>query len=89
MLQRLLDTVSLTGAQWVLVIALSLVAPAFTAIDKAIQLHRLNQAPQGRRAQSVPRRRLRRSVDGYSAGERRDPEHRDCTTGTTTATTGG
>ncbi len=35
MLQRLLDTVSLTGAQWVLVIALSLVAPAFTAIDKA------------------------------------------------------
>ena len=41
MLQRLLDTVSLTGAQWVLVIALSLVAPAFTAIDKAIQLRRL------------------------------------------------
>ena len=44
MLQRLLDTVSLTGAQWVLVIALSLVAPAFTAIDKAIQLRRLNRA---------------------------------------------
>ena len=42
MLQRLLDTVSLTGAQWVLVLALSLVAPAFTAIDKAIQLRRLN-----------------------------------------------
>jgi Ca2+-transporting ATPase len=45
MLQRLLDTVSLTGAQWVLVIALSLVAPAFNAIDKAIQLRRLNRAP--------------------------------------------
>ena len=45
MLQRLLDTVSLTGAQWVLVIALSLVAPAFTAIDKAIQLRRLNRSP--------------------------------------------
>jgi magnesium-transporting ATPase (P-type) len=44
-LQRLLDTVQLTGAQWVLVIALSLVAPAFTAIDKAIQLHRLNTSP--------------------------------------------
>ena len=42
MLQRLLDTVPLTGAQWVLVIALSLVAPAFTAIDKAIHLRRLN-----------------------------------------------
>ena len=41
MLQRLLDTVPLTGAQWVLVLALSLVAPAFTAIDKAIQLRRL------------------------------------------------
>jgi P-type Ca2+ transporter type 2C len=45
MLQRLLDTVSLTGAQWVLVIGLSLVAPAFTAIDKAIQLRRLNRSP--------------------------------------------
>ncbi|HEY9350879.1 MAG TPA: HAD-IC family P-type ATPase, partial [Acidothermales bacterium] len=45
MLQRLLDTVQLTGAQWVLVIALSLVAPAFTAIDKAIHLRRLNRSP--------------------------------------------
>ena len=41
MLQRLLDTVPLTGDQWVVVIALSLVAPAFTAIDKAIHLRRL------------------------------------------------
>jgi P-type Ca2+ transporter type 2C len=44
MLQRLLDTVSLTGAQWVLVLALSLVAPAFNAVDKAIQLRRLSRA---------------------------------------------
>jgi Ca2+-transporting ATPase len=43
MLQRLLDTVSLTGAKWVLVLVLSLVAPAFTAIDKAIQLRRINR----------------------------------------------
>ena len=45
MLQRLLDTVQLTGAQWALVLVLSLVAPAFTAIDKAIQLRRLNRSP--------------------------------------------
>ena len=45
MLQRLLDTVQLTGAQWVIVIALSLIAPAFTAIDKAIHLRRLNRSP--------------------------------------------
>jgi Ca2+-transporting ATPase len=44
MLQRLLDTVPLTGAQWALVIGLSLVSPAFNAIDKAIQLRRLNRA---------------------------------------------
>ncbi len=43
MLQRLLDTVPLTGAQWALVLVLSLVAPAFTAIDKAIQLRKINQ----------------------------------------------
>jgi len=39
MLQRVLDTVSLTGSQWLLVIGLSLIAPAFVAIDKTIQLH--------------------------------------------------
>ena len=44
MLQRLLDTVQLTGAQWVLVIALSLVAPAFTTIDKSIQLRKLKRS---------------------------------------------
>jgi P-type Ca2+ transporter type 2C len=45
MLQRLLDTTSLTGGQWVSVLALSLITPAFVAIDKAVQMHR--QAPAG------------------------------------------
>ena len=44
MLQRLLDTVSLTGAQWALVLGLSLIAPAFNAIDKGIRLRRLDHA---------------------------------------------
>ncbi len=44
MLQRLLDTVPLTGAQWGLVLALSLVAPAFTAVDKALHLRKVNRA---------------------------------------------
>ena len=38
MLQRLLDTTSLSGRQWVVVLALSLIAPAIVAIDKIIQL---------------------------------------------------
>jgi Ca2+-transporting ATPase len=44
MLQRLLDTVSLSGRQWVAVIALSLIAPAVVGIDKAIQLRRQRTA---------------------------------------------
>jgi len=40
MLQRLLDTVSLSGRQWVVVLALSLLAPAVVAVDKTIQLSR-------------------------------------------------
>jgi Ca2+-transporting ATPase len=43
MLQRLLDTVSLTGGQWIVVLGLSLVAPTFVGVDKAIQLRRLSQ----------------------------------------------
>jgi Ca2+-transporting ATPase len=43
LLQRLLDTVSLTGAQWVLVIGLSLVSPIFVAIDKVLQIRRLDR----------------------------------------------
>ena len=60
MLQRLLDTAQLTGAQWALVLALSLVAPAFTAIDKAIQLRRLKL--------NQPRRRNRALGDGLADG---------------------
>src|SRR5512132_590190 len=44
MLQRLLDTRSLTGRQWVVVLALSLLAPAVVAVDKAIQLRRQRKA---------------------------------------------
>jgi P-type Ca2+ transporter type 2C len=44
MMQRLLDTVALTGSQWAVVIGLSLVAPAVVAIDKAFQIARLNKA---------------------------------------------
>ncbi|HEX5588644.1 MAG TPA: HAD-IC family P-type ATPase, partial [Acidimicrobiia bacterium] len=40
MLQRILDTESMTGGQWVVVIALSLLAPAIVGIDKAVQLRR-------------------------------------------------
>jgi Ca2+-transporting ATPase len=40
MLQQLLDTASLSKDEWVVVIALSLITPAFVAIDKAIQMHR-------------------------------------------------
>ena len=53
MLQRLLDTVSLTGAQWLTVIGLSIVAPAVVGIDKAIQLSRQNQARDQNRRDRV------------------------------------
>ena len=45
MLQRLLDTTSLTGGQWGTVLALSLIAPAIVGADKAIQLQRQRKAP--------------------------------------------
>jgi Ca2+-transporting ATPase len=44
MLQRLLDTTSLSGRQWVVVLALPLLAPAVVAVDKAIQLRRQRKA---------------------------------------------
>jgi P-type Ca2+ transporter type 2C len=40
MLQRLLDTTSLTGGEWGTVLGLSLIAPAIVGADKAIQLRR-------------------------------------------------
>jgi P-type Ca2+ transporter type 2C len=47
MLQRLLDTVSLSGRQWVVVLGLSLITPAFVGVDKAIQLRKLHQTGLG------------------------------------------
>jgi P-type Ca2+ transporter type 2C len=44
MLERLLDTTSLTGAQWLVVIGLSLIAPAVVAVDKVVQLSRQRSA---------------------------------------------
>ena len=43
MLQRLLDTESLTGSQWALVLGLSLIAPALVWADKAITNRRQQQ----------------------------------------------
>jgi Ca2+-transporting ATPase len=40
MFQRLLDTESLSGPQWAIVLGLSLLAPALVAADKAIQIAR-------------------------------------------------
>jgi P-type Ca2+ transporter type 2C len=44
MLQRLLDTESLSGDQWLVVLGLSLIAPAVVAVDKAVQLLRQRRA---------------------------------------------
>jgi Ca2+-transporting ATPase len=44
MLQRLLDTVSLTGGQWAWVLGLSLITPGLLWIDKTIQLRRQGAA---------------------------------------------
>jgi Ca2+-transporting ATPase len=44
MLQRLLDTTSLSGRQWVVVLALSLIAPAVVAVDKVLQLRQQRKA---------------------------------------------
>jgi Ca2+-transporting ATPase len=52
MLQRLLDTVSLSGGQWAWVLGLSLVTPGLLWIDKMIQLRRQRTAsvePRGGR----------------------------------------
>ena len=48
MLQRLLDTTSLSGREWIIVLALSLLAPAVVAGDKVLQLR------HQRKAQTVP-----------------------------------
>jgi len=53
-LQRLLDTMSLSGRQWVVVLALSLIAPAVVGVDKAIQLSRQRKASEGKQAIAEP-----------------------------------
>jgi len=45
MLQQLLNTESLTGRQWLVVLGLSLVMPAAVGVDKAIQMRRQRNAP--------------------------------------------
>jgi P-type Ca2+ transporter type 2C len=65
MLQRLLDTTSLSGGQWVVVLALSLVAPAVVAADKLLQLRQQRKAQPLRdeparsagQAPAIPRQR--------------------------------
>jgi Ca2+-transporting ATPase len=52
MLQRLLDTASLSGGQWVVVLALSLVAPAIVGADKVLQLYHQNKAGVGRQPEA-------------------------------------
>jgi P-type Ca2+ transporter type 2C len=47
MLQRLLDTKSLSGREWVVVLALSLIAPAVVGVDKIIQLSRQRKVHAG------------------------------------------
>ena len=44
MFQRLLDTASLSGREWVVVLALSLVAPTIVGVDKAWQQRQLRKA---------------------------------------------
>jgi Ca2+-transporting ATPase len=54
MLQRLLDTESLTGGQWAWVLGLSLITPALVWADKAIQLRRQQKARAGAGAVQEP-----------------------------------
>jgi Ca2+-transporting ATPase len=72
MLQRLLNTESLTGAQWLAVLALSLVMPAAVGVDKAIQLRRQRDTPAVATATSavvVPPQRH----EAPDAGQRQGP----------------
>ena len=52
MLQRLLNTESLTGRQWLVVLGLSLVTPLVVGVDKAIQLRR-QRAPSAQADQDL------------------------------------
>jgi P-type Ca2+ transporter type 2C len=56
MLQRLLNTESLTGRQWLVVLGLSLVTPLVVGVDKAIQLRRQRapSTPAGQELTATP-----------------------------------
>jgi len=62
MLQRLLDTESLTGPEWAIVLGASLITPALVWADKTIQLHRQSKARERARVQSAER------IDDAAAG---------------------
>ncbi len=76
MLQRLLDTESMTGGQWVVVLALSLVAPAVVGIDKVIQLARQNKAPRPGlvgRSEQVAKNKKKQAKKGGKSGRGPEP----------------
>ena len=54
MFQRLLNTQSLTGGQWLTVLGLSLVMPLAVGADKAIQLRRQRETPTATGLPAVP-----------------------------------
>jgi Ca2+-transporting ATPase len=56
MFQQLLNTTSLDGKQWGVVLALSLIMPTAVAVDKAIQMRR-HRAPQVTAAAQIPGQR--------------------------------
>jgi P-type Ca2+ transporter type 2C len=64
MLQRLLDTQSLTGREWVIVLALSLLAPAVVAVDKVIQLSRQRKASTAQTTEITARPVIQDLPDG-------------------------
>jgi Ca2+-transporting ATPase len=64
MFQQLLQTTSLTGRQWVVVLALSLLAPAFVAVDKILQIRHLDQQVETRHIPRCRRQLTASSVDG-------------------------
>jgi hypothetical protein len=67
MLQRLLDTTSLTGGQWGTVLALSLIAPAIVGVDKAIQLRRQRKELPAQAAMPAGRARSRAATQDGAA----------------------
>jgi Ca2+-transporting ATPase len=62
MFQRLLDTTSLSGRQWIVVLALSLIAPAVVAADKLIRIRQQRSA--------VPEMDVQEPAAATSAGDR-------------------